>query len=111
MSATVLPFSLKSTAAEANAKEIARWLMGAAPKPDCIDDAEGTYFWMLKRRASTGILPSGVEQMIWHYAWGKPTEVIEARIKRDELTEMSDIQLADYIEMLIVRLRKLQGAA
>jgi hypothetical protein len=80
-------------------------------KPEGLTESEGEYIWQLKRRAAAGVLPSGVEQMLWHYAYGKPTETIEATIKRDPLHEMSDAQLADYIDSLLVRLRKLQGVA
>jgi len=55
-------------AADRKVKEIANKLLG-----------DPTYVRMLKRRLRSGAIQPGVEAMLWYYAHGKPTEIIETK--------------------------------
>lgn len=51
----------------------------------------------LLARATRGMLPPGVETMLWHYAFGKPPDVVDMQVTdvtTAKLQEMSDEELA-----------------
>lgn len=51
-----------------------------------------------RKRLEAGILPPNVEAMLWHYAYGKPTESIEVNHSfMDDLEKLTDEEL-DLLE-------------
>lgn len=99
----VLPFSLKGKA-EVHARDVARWLVGLGEKPEGLKDE--AYLSRFRDRLQAGVLPSGVEQMVWHYACGKPTETIEATITdKSKLWALPDEKLAARIDFIMSRLK------
>ena len=66
---------------------------------DILDDLE--YRRNLKARAMAGMLPSGMEQMLWYYRYGKPAERIEINdLGKVDLTEMSPEELTSRIQAI-----------
>ncbi len=63
----------------------------------------------LRVRAENGTLPAAVEQMLWHYAYGKPVEQIEVRGLGADLSALSEEELAQRAEILAVGLRLVKG--
>lgn len=63
-----------------------------------------SYRRSLVARAAAGTLPPGIESMLWHYAYGKPTETIEMKV-REDLSGLSDQQLAQRAEQIAAALR------
>ena len=101
----VLPFIRGKS--ETVVREIARWLLGIGPKPAGITDE--AYVERLRLRLQGGVLASGVEQMLWHYAYGKPVEVAEVTVnKKGKLSSLTDEELTARIEYL---LNKFKGSA
>lgn len=51
----------------------------------------------LLARATRGVLPPGVETMLWHYAFGKPPDKVDVSVSDttiSQLREMSEEELA-----------------
>lgn len=59
--------------------------------------ADADYKAKLLDRAKRGVLHPAIEQMLWHYAYGKPKDVVELHDNRStvNLLEMSDVELAE----------------
>jgi hypothetical protein len=52
------------------------------------------YEELLLERCELGTLPAVIEQLLWHYAYGKPTEHSEVVLKDErDLTQLSDAEL------------------
>jgi hypothetical protein len=58
------------------------------------------YLDMLKMRANAGSLSSGVEQMLFHYVYGKVVDKAEIKVSADELEAMTDEQLIAELNTL-----------
>jgi hypothetical protein len=65
----------------------------------------------VRRRAKAGTLPPPVEQMLWHYAYGKPAETVKVEHTTSELEGMSPGELATRAAVLSEILRKLEPPA
>ena len=52
----------------------------------------------LLARAQTGTLAPGIEQMLWHYAWGKPKDTVDVNMMvSSEFTDLSNQEIAARI--------------
>lgn len=53
------------------------------------------YLRNLRRRAIAGVLPPAVEQMLWHYLYGKPADTIKVNVSDEsDLFKLSNAELA-----------------
>ena len=51
------------------------------------------YVASCQRRIKCDTLPGSVEQMLWHYAYGKPVERIEVDLPKERMDEWADEEL------------------
>jgi len=66
----------------------------------------------VRTRAKNGTLPPAIEQLLWHYAYGKPVDRIElTRPDEAELAALPYDQLAAEAEMLAMALRETAAQA
>jgi len=74
-----------------------------------IEDPE--YRQMLIRRAKAGILNASLEQMLWHYAYGKPQTTVEVNVrdKTADLNNLSKIELLERARALTESVAKIHG--
>jgi hypothetical protein len=68
------------------------------------------YTLNLKARASAGILPPMVEQMLWHYGYGKPSDHLEINSTTRDLRTKPLDELASEAEALATRIRQAKTA-
>lgn len=64
-----------------------------------------TYREELKSRLEKGSLPPALEQMLWHYAFGKPPEEVSVTVS-DDLSSLSTEQLAQRAEFALRALKE-----
>lgn len=67
-----------------------------------------TYLLNLKKRALLGVLAPAMEMMLWHYMYGKPQDTVNVNISddREDLTKLTDEQLAERMEKKAMILRE-----
>lgn len=97
----------------ANVKKptVARISEAQAFARDIVDSPE--YRTALKARALSGALDPSMERELWHYAHGKPPEVLEVRGQRlADLVELSDVELNVRAKAILERIeRRLNGTS
>jgi len=69
-----------------------------------LEDPE--YRQSIARRIKNDALPAAVECLMWHYAYGKPTEKMEVHVSGDELQDLSSAQLAARASSLAKMIKK-----
>ncbi len=59
-----------------------------------------TYRATLLVRAHAGTLPPAVETMLWHYAYGKPTDIVDVTVgaREENLRELSTEELLERVD-------------
>jgi len=71
--------------------------LGRAFAQQFVESAD--YRASVERRIKNDTLPPGVETMLWHYAYGKPKDVIDVNLHEDrveqDLADLSEDQLAE----------------
>lgn len=60
---------------------------------------DAKYRETLEKRAKAGVLAPAVEQMIWHYAYGKPADRVEIS-RGPDLSDLTEEELADRAELI-----------
>lgn len=81
-------------------KEFARAILNSTEYRDSL-------LWRIKMHE----LPPQVETLLYHYAYGKPTDIVEVREQVNKLESLSEAQLETHLLRVSERLRQLRQLA
>ena len=65
----------------------------------------------LRVRLEERTLHPAIEQMIWHYAVGKPVATMDVTLHDEDLTQLSNTELAERTRQLLGKLAQIEDSS
>lgn len=88
--APVLPWQVQGGATISQKNDVAQWARKVLKNPE--------YRSRVEQQAIAGTLPTQVEVLLYHYAFGKPVDRVEVKVSQERLEDLSLDQLEAQLQ-------------